>query len=147
MRILVGALLGAWLSAGIAFAQNAPQPQDPAPAQPVRPHPAHVDALEQRVRLLTRELDLNAEQQHAVRQILLGQREQMKHIREDASIAPEDLAAAVRLAGEHTADRIRALLSEDQKKKYNRPLPDGALSTQANADVEGWLRTARRLAP
>ena len=53
---------------------------------------------------------------------------------------PEDLAVAVRRVDDQTADRIRTVLSEDQKKKYNRPLPAGALSTQANADVEGGLR-------
>jgi hypothetical protein len=93
--------------------------------------------------LLTHELDLDAAQQQAVRKILLVQREAIKHIREDPAIAPEDLAPAVRLVGEQTADRIRAVLGEEQKKKYNRRLPDGALSTQTNADVEGWLRTVQ----
>jgi hypothetical protein len=102
-----------------------------------------VDALDQRVQLLTRELDLNLEQQGAVRQVLRGQREAIEHIWEDTAISPAERAPAVRLVGERAADQIRALLNGEQRKKYNRPLPDGALSTQANADVDGWLRATR----
>jgi hypothetical protein len=127
VRWLCGALLGALLVVGAACAQP----------------PARTDALEQRVQLLTRELDLNAEQQQAVRGILRGQREAVKQIWQDPAISPAERAPAVRLLGERTADRIRAVLSADQKKKYNRPLPDAALSRQANVDVEGWLRAAR----
>jgi hypothetical protein len=102
-----------------------------------------VDPLEQRVQLLERELGLTSKQQEAVRQILRGQREAVRQIWEDPSISPAERAPAVRLLGERTADRIRAVLNEEQKKKYNRPTPDGALSAQANVDVPGWLRAAR----
>ena len=142
MRILIGGGLVVLLAGGAACAQDA-RPPDPTPSHAVRQRPARADALEQRVQLLTHELDLDAAQQQAVRKILLVQREAVKHIREDPAIAPEELAPAVRLVGEQTADRIRAVLGEEQKKKYNRRLPDGALSTQTNADVEGWLRTVQ----
>ncbi len=127
VRWLCGALSGALLVLGAVHAQP----------------PARIDPLEQRVQLLARELDLNAEQQQAVRGILRSQREAVKQIWQDPAIAPAERAPAVRLLGEQTADRIRAVFSADQKKKYNRPLPEAALSTQANVDVEGWLRAAR----
>jgi hypothetical protein len=122
MRMAV--LLVALMLAGMAWAQ-------------------HMDALEQRVRLLTHELDLSAEQQGAVRQILRSQRESVQRIWQDPDIAPAERAPALRLLGERTADRIRAVLNEEQKKKYNRPVPEGALSAQASADVEGWLRATQ----
>jgi hypothetical protein len=78
-----------------------------------------------------------------VRKILLGQREAVKQIWQDPAIAPAERAPAVRLVGERTADQIRAVLNEEQKKKYNRPQPDGELSTRAHTDVEGWLKTVR----
>lgn len=140
---LLSLLLGASLAAGPVCAQDAGQPNPGASPHSVRQRPAHADALEQRVQLLTHELDLNAQQQEAVRKILLGQREAVKQIWQDPSIAPAERAPAVRLAGERTADQIRGVLNEEQKKKYNRPLPDGELSTRANTDVEGWLRTVR----
>jgi len=102
-----------------------------------------VDALEQRVQLLTHELALTDTQQEAVRQILRGQREAVRQIWQDPQISPAERAPAVRLMGERTADRIRAVLNDEQKKKYNRPMPDGALSTRANVNVEGWLKTVR----
>ena len=103
----------------------------------------HPDALEQRVRLLAHELDLSASQQEGVRQILRSQRESVQRIWQDPDIAPAERAPAIRLLGERTADRIRALLSDEQKKKYNRPVPQSALSAQAGADVEGWLRATQ----
>jgi hypothetical protein len=140
---LYGVFLGALLAAGTACAQDAGQPQSGALPHSVRQRPARADALEQRVQLLAHELDLNAQQQQSVRRILLGQREAVKQIWQDPAIAPAERAPAVRLVGERTADQIRAVLNEEQKKKYNRPLPDGELSTRANTDVEGWLRTVR----
>jgi Spy/CpxP family protein refolding chaperone len=136
-------LWGALLTTGAAIAQNAGQPQSGAPPHFARQRPTHADALERRVQLLTHELDLNAQQQQAVRKILLAQREAVKQIWQDPEIAPAERAPAVRLAGERTADEIRVVLNEEQKKKYNRPLLDGELSTRANTDVEGWLRTVR----
>lgn len=126
---LLSLLLGASMAAGPACAQ--------------RQRPAHVDALEQRVQLLTHELDLNAQQQQAVRKILLSQREAVRQIWQDPAISPAERAPAVRLAGERTADQIRAVLNEEQKKKYNKPQPEGELSTRARTNVEGWLRTVR----
>ena len=131
---LSGVILCAALAAGTVRAQT---------QQPVHPRPMRVDALEQRVQLLTHELDLKPEQQEAVRQILRGQREAVRQIWQDPQIAPAERAPAVRLVGERTADRIRAVLNDEQKKKYNRPLPDEALSTQANVDVDGWLKAVR----
>jgi hypothetical protein len=136
-------LVVALLAAGMACAQDTGQPQADGPSHSLRQRPARADALEQRVQLLTHELDLNAQQQQSVRKILLGQREAVKQIWQDPTIAPAERAPAVRLVGERTADQIRAVLNDEQKKKYNRPVPDGELSTRANTDVEGWLRTVR----
>ncbi len=140
---LLSLLLGASMAAGPACAEEAGQQQPAAPPHSLRERPVHVDALEQRVQLLTHELDLNAQQQQAVRKILLGQREAVKQIWQDPAIEPAERAPAVRLVGERTADQIRAVLNEEQKKKYNRPQPEGELSTRANTNVEGWLRTVR----
>ena len=129
---LLSLLLSMSLAAGTACAQDAR-----------RPHSTRMDPLEQRVQLLTHELELSAGQQEAVRKILQGQREAVQHIWQDPAIDPAERAPAVRLVTERTADRIRAVLDDEQKKKYNRALPDGELSTRTNVDVEGWLRTAR----
>jgi len=144
LNLACAALLGALSAAGAARAQ---QPQEaaqgPAGVHNTRPHAPRVDALEQRVQLLTHELALDARQQQAVRQILQGQREAVQRIWQDPAIDPAERAPAVRFLGERTAERIRAVLNDEQKKKYNKALPDGALSTQANVNVEGWLKTVR----
>ncbi len=159
IRLGVGLVCALW-AAGTVSAEEAPasrdagQPTAPvereAPAQVppkathyARPAQGRMDPLERRLKLLTRELDLNSDQQKAVREILQGQRAAVLQIWSDPAIAPAERAPAVRLVGERTADRIRAVLSEEQKKKYNRPLPDGALSAQASTDVAGWLKTVR----
>lgn len=143
VRLLCGALLGSVLAAGTLSAQETEKPAEAKHAQSTRQPSARADRLEQRVQLLTRELDLDLEQQGAVREVLRSQREAVKRIWEDTAISPAERAPAVRLVGERAADQIRAQLNEEQRKKYNRPLPDGALSTQANADVDGWLRATR----
>ena len=108
VRAVWGGFLCAVLVAGTAYAQD---------SHPVRPRPARVDALEQRVQLLTHELALTDTQQEAVRQILRGQREAVRQIWQDPQISPAERAPAVRLMGERTADRIRAVLNDEQKKK------------------------------
>lgn len=100
-------------------------------------------ALEQRVTLLSAELNLDARQQTQVRRILEDQRAQVLRVWNDASLGGANRVSATRGISERTAERIRAILTEEQKAKYNKarkPRETGGNSTSPT--VEEWMKAA-----
>jgi hypothetical protein len=96
------------------------------------------DGLEERVKMLTTALDLDAKQQAELRKVLEGQREQVAKVWSDASLPAAYRIRAMQAISDRTADQIRALLSEEQRKKYNPPRlrpDDGA----PRPDVARWM--------
>ena len=114
-----------------------------AGAQP-RPAPTqHESALAQRVTLLSAELSLDAQQQAQVRRILEDQREQVMRVWNDSSLAAANRVSATRIISDRTADRIRAILTEEQKAKYNRARkPRAAGENAASPSIEEWMKAA-----
>lgn len=102
-------------------------------------------ALERRIRLLARELDLNTSQQESVRRILEDQQSQVRAVLSDPRIAPAQRGAAIGAIQERTADQIRSVLSEEQKQKYHKPKPISAGSQ--HPDVQTWLDVANGKRP
>jgi len=138
-----------WLAAaGCAYAfvvllSNASAQPEPTSAQP-GPAPTHrQSALEQRITLLTAELGLDAQQQAQVRRILEDQREQVMTVWNDSSLPAANRVSATRVIGDRTADRIRAILTEEQKAKYHqarKPREPGENSPSPS--VEEWMKAA-----
>ncbi len=126
-------------AANSSVAEGAVRPQTrPAPY----PHPD--GRLDQRVKLLSVELGLDAQQQAAVRNILLKQREQVMKTWSDGSVPAEFRATATGAISEHTGDAIRALLNEEQKKKYNQARkPREADRDAAPRSVDDWMNATR----
>jgi hypothetical protein len=122
----------------------------PAPSQTLSPALRNVrlSGLEERVRLLTVELGLDTRQQSEVRRLLQAQREQVLKIWNDTAVAPAYRVLATRAIGDKTADRIRALLNDEQKAKYNAPRKPRTPGTAATADsklsVEDWMNLANQ---
>lgn len=111
-----------------------------AAAQPVRYGEA---ALEQRVELFANALDLDARQQVGLRRVLEEQRAELQRIWRDTSIPAARRVGMTRALSERTEDRIRALLNDEQKKKYNAPRPQQAESAVSDTpSVEDWMRRA-----
>ena len=113
-----------------------------APASGVRPRAALTHApgftLDRRVELLAAELRLSPEQRIQVRGLLLGQREQVQRIWSDASVPPAVRIVRTQAISDQTADGIRALLDEGQRKAYIQPrLRESSVGTQGPA-VEAW---------
>lgn len=107
-------------------------------------HRARRSGLDRRVALLTKALDLDARQQTALRKALLDQRAQVQRIWSDESLPSADRIARTKAVSRQTADRIRALLNPEQRKKYDPPPPDGPAPAVANAHVEDWMQRANR---
>jgi hypothetical protein len=137
--ILAIGLLGA---AGIT---EASAKQDAAPVPPA--HQATKRApgagLDDRVKVFAKALDLDAAQQSQLRKILLGQRDAVRRVWTDKSLSPAERAPATRAASERTGDEIRAILNDEQRKKYNSASPAAAPDKGDERSVEQWLDATR----
>jgi len=95
--------------------------------------------MKDRVEVLARNLNLDQEQQDAVLKILLARNEEALRIRRDTSISGSARIDRFRVLQDQTALRIRAVLNEEQKKRYD---PLAVRDLKSNPDqktVEDWL--------
>lgn len=126
-----------------APAQSAPPaPATRTPASPAQPtHPTrHHATLDDRVKAFATALDLNPTQQVAVKKILEQRQLEILRIRQDPSIEGSERIERLRALQDQTVQRIRGVLNDEQKKKYDplairnrEPAPD-------QKSVEDWLK-------
>ena len=100
--------------------------------------------LDERVKVFAKSLDLNDTQAAAVKQILLAREQEMLRLRMDSSMSGSDRIAHIRMLQDQTIMRIRGVLNDEQKKKYDplavrrvQPAPD-------QRSVEDWLKLTRQ---
>jgi len=148
--VLAAALLlmsPAMLSARAGDASPAPAIAAPSDGLPSRPtsraqHRAHT-SLDDRIATYTRELNLDAKQQSQLRALLLRQREQVLRVWNDTSIPAAQRVHATRVISDATADGIRGMLTEEQRKKYNPPRPPHDSTAQPGApSAADWINAA-----
>ena len=89
--------------------------------------------------LLARELDLDAAQQLRVKALLESQREQVVRVWNDESVPGALRVKRTQSISERTEDGIRSLLSDEQKKKYFKPRPDGVAAGGTPAELATWM--------
>jgi len=106
----------------------------PAPAKPSRG-----SALEHRVELLTRELDLDGAQRLKVKALLESQREQVLRVWNDETVPGALRVKRTQVISEGTEDSIRAMLTDEQKRKYAKPRPAGGTAGSTSADLGTWM--------
>jgi hypothetical protein len=118
--------------------------ETPAKATPGHGQRHHEGStLEDRVQALTQGLDLDMGQQTALRKVLVNQREQVMKVWNDPSPVPAAYRiAAVKALTDHTADQIRTILNDEQRKKYNPP-PRPTQETEQRPDVSAWMDAMR----
>jgi hypothetical protein len=129
------ALPAGWsIPAHAATAKEASQVE--ASRRHARRHAAR-SGIEGRVKMLSKGLGLDLKQQAELRKVLEGQREQVQRVWKDPSLSGSYRVSATQAISERTADQIRALLNEEQRKKYNSPRqPHDAAGKQG---VEAWM--------
>jgi hypothetical protein len=98
--------------------------------------------VEDRIQAMAKGLDLDAKQQVELRKLLESQRAQIKRVWADSSMPADDHVNATRAILMRTGDRIRAMLSEEQKKKYFAAATPRD-SKVGSPDVEYWMRVTR----
>ena len=98
-------------------------PQQDAQAPAVAPQHEHrpVDPNRQ-VKMLTKRLSLNADQQNQLLPILSDRQQQIANIQADNSLSQQDRHAKMRGVREDSEGKIRALLNDNQKQAYDQML-------------------------
>jgi Spy/CpxP family protein refolding chaperone len=137
----IAPLVLAVAAGGVMPAQAAGEGQPAATDVARRPAPGRHQAhgLEDRVKILSKALDLDAGQQLDLKKILEGQREQVMKAWSDPSVAPAYRVLATQAIGDRTADQIRALLNDEQRKKYGAPR-QAREAGGAGPGVEDWMK-------
>ena len=72
-----------------------------------------------RAEMLGKQLNLSSDQQSKVGDILKSQQSQMQNLRSDTSASQEDRRSKMMEIRKSSNDQIRALLNEDQQKKWD----------------------------
>jgi hypothetical protein len=95
-----------------------PQATQPAPAPPATQPPS----IDDQVRVLTQELNLNDDQQGKIKTVLVDQREQASTVIADSSLTRDDKVQKIRALRETTIAKVRGVLNDDQRKKLDQML-------------------------
>jgi periplasmic protein CpxP/Spy len=109
-----------------AFA--APQEQTPAPATPqaqTAPTPARGTRQfdpQRQVQMLTKKLNLTADQQQQLLPILTERNQQIQNIRNDNALSHKDRHEKMLAVREDSQKKIKALLTQDQQQTYDQML-------------------------
>lgn len=103
---------------------------------------AKVSTLDQRVETLAKYLALDEGQKAALRAILIQRQQDIYQMRRTPSSNGELLIDRARAIEVRTVEKIRAMLTEEQRKNY-APLAGRDSSTAwQNVSVEEWLKKA-----
>jgi outer membrane receptor protein involved in Fe transport len=121
---------------------NGETPNDETPRVirhgPVR-HLTVAQSIDESVRRLARGLDLDPDQQVRLRQILVDQHRHMMQLRSGASGVSGDVTVTMLAIYDQTRARIRAMLNEEQLKKYPAAVPRDQ-TAPAQADLQHWMQ-------
>jgi len=109
------------LLAGGTLALAAATAQQPAPAQ--GEHSQHMGrsmpSVDDQVAAMTEKLNLSADQQAKIKPLLQDQQDQMQSLMKDQSLSPDDRRAKAKSVHQSTTAKVRDLLNDDQKQKYD----------------------------
>jgi hypothetical protein len=113
-----------------------PAAASPAAATPRGP------VLDAHARKLAQVLELTEAQERELATILAQQREQIRQVWRAAHVRPEYRASATRAIKDKTEEKIRAMLTDEQKKKYIADRPN-ELPYMSKDELEHWLNAAK----
>jgi len=100
--------------------------------------------LDRRVSLLTRELSLSVAQQMQVKKVLEAQREQVAAVWDETQTPAARRVSATQAIGDRTAEQIRALLTDEQRKKYIQARQRDVAVGTPGGDVETYMKSDKR---
>jgi Spy/CpxP family protein refolding chaperone len=117
--LLALVLAGLACATPVILAQNGGASEAPASsARAEGPRRARLDP-QQRSQMLAKKLNLSADQQSKVQDILQSARSDMEKVHSDSSLAPADRRAKMMDIHKSADGQIRSLLNPDQQKKWD----------------------------
>jgi hypothetical protein len=135
--------------AGVACLCAAPDSlaQEPAASGSAPPAPAATTpappTLDSRGRDLVKRLDLTVAQQADLAKILASERAQVRKLWRQSNIPPEVRASATRGIHEKTEDKIRELLTDEQRNKYIVHREGEPVDAAARSNVDDWFKAPK----
>jgi Spy/CpxP family protein refolding chaperone len=76
-------------------------------------------SVDDQMAAMTEQLNLTADQQAKIKPLLQDQHDQMQGLMKDQSMSPDDRRAKARSVHQSTVAKVREILNDDQKKKYD----------------------------
>jgi len=111
---------------------------DPSPRRPQSVYRGRT--MDDRVKSLAKALNLDEKQQAGVKTVLERQQLQARKIQLDQSLDGAERIGKFRVLQQDTASRIRALLNDEQKEKYD-PLNHASQNgNSSDAYVDQWMK-------
>jgi hypothetical protein len=112
------------------------------PATPAPPTPSshRRPSLDDRVKTLAVTLNLDQQQQVAVKRILEQRQQETPRLRHDTSITGSTRIERLRALQDQTVQRIRLVLNDEQKEKYDPLAVRQAGPAPGQKSVEDWLK-------
>ena len=106
---------------GLGVLVAAPQTQDQSNTDQ-RKESAHRHGADpqRQANILAKKLNLTADQKNQILPILTDRQQQMKSIHEDSSLSQADRRTKMRSVFEDSDAKIKAVLNDDQKQKYDQ---------------------------
>ena len=89
---------------------------------------------------MAKELDLDANQQARLKSILLAHRAEVAKAWNDPSVPAAVRIATTQVVSEKTAERIRAVLNDEQRTKYAKAHQRDAPVGAPGGDVQKWMQ-------
>jgi Spy/CpxP family protein refolding chaperone len=106
---------------GLGVLVAAPRTQDqPNTEQHKESNHRHEADPQRQVNTLSKRLNLTEDQKNQILPILTDRQQQMKSIHEDTSLSQQDRRAKMRTLWEDSDSKIKTVLNDDQKQKYDQ---------------------------
>jgi len=99
--------------------------------------------LDDQVKRFAEPMDLSETQQSEVKKILQFQQVQTRRIRLDGSLSGAERISRLRILQDNAVTWIRAVLNDEQKKKYD-PLAVRQAQSSPQRSVEDWMKGAAK---
>jgi periplasmic protein CpxP/Spy len=100
-----------------SFARPQAAAQQPAPAQAAPKMAPRQPSVDERIDRMSKELNLTPEQKDKIRPLFEEQDKQMRELRSNTSLTPEQKRDKARTMMMETHDKVAAILTPEQKEK------------------------------
>jgi len=77
-------------------------------------------SADQRLQMMTKQLNLTTDQQQQIKPILENEQEQVQALHQDSSLSPQDRMSKMQQIRENAAGQIKPILNADQQAKYQQ---------------------------